>query len=54
MNETKRIYLSLPVKDRQTIQALAHESCRTRAGYLRRLVRAYLRYIEQHPEHKIT
>ena len=53
MNETKKIYLSLPVKDCETIQALAHESCRSRAGYIRRLIHAYLQHIKQHPEQKI-
>jgi len=50
MKEKKTISVSVPWECCRQLDMLARESCRSRAGYLRRLIRAYLCYVEQHPE----
>ena len=44
---------TLPEELCAKVEALAKESCRTRAGYLRKLIKVYLQTVEQHPEQKI-
>ena len=53
MTPKKKICISLSEQDYTRIQALADESFRTRAGYIRHLIRVYLRHIEKHPEQKL-
>ena len=53
-NEKMRsVSFSLPEDDCRRLDELARDSCRSRAGYLRRLIRAYLEYIKQHPEQRM-
>ena len=53
MKYQKKLYLSLSEDDCRQLDALARESCRSRAGYIRRLIQAYLQHIKQHPEQKL-
>ena len=50
MEHKKMLSFFLPEDDCRRLDELARDSCRSRAGYLRRLIRAYLCYVEQHPE----
>ena len=53
MKDKKKVSFSLPEEFYAKIEMLAEESCRTRAGYLRQLVKVYIQYIEENPEQKI-
>ena len=53
MKLQKHVSVILPKELCDRLDVLAEESCRSRAGYLRQLLREYLRYIEQHPEEKL-
>lgn len=49
MKHTKKVCISLTEEQCQRLQTLADESCRTRAGYIRQIIRVYLRAIEADP-----
>ena len=53
MRWRKIVSVSLPEEDCKKLDSLARESYRTRAGYLRKLIKVYLQTVEQHPEQKI-
>ena len=54
MNMKRKVCISLTEEQCQKLQQLADESCRTRAGYIRKVIAAYLRDIEQDPHRKLT
>lgn len=53
MKYTKKLYVSLPEELYEKIRLLAAETCRTKAGYIRQIIRAYFREIEKDPSKKI-
>ena len=54
MSAQKLVSTTIPAELCEQLEVLAEEACRTRAGYLRQLIKAYLQNLEQHPEQKIT
>lgn len=53
MEKKKIISVALPEDLYQKIQELAEESCRTRAAYVRQIIKRYLRETEISPIEKI-
>ena len=49
----KKICIDLPQEMNPKIEALAAESCRLRAKYIRQIIRVYLQEIEEDPSRKI-
>lgn len=54
MNTKKGVCITLSEGQCQKLQALADESFRTRAGYIRKIITAYLWDIEKDPGRKLT
>ena len=54
MKPKRKIYVSLTEEQCQKLQQLADESCRTRAGYIRKIITSYLWNIEKDPGRKLT
>lgn len=54
MNAKKKVCVLLTEEQCQKLQQLADESCRTRAGYIRKIITAYLWDIEKDPGRKLT
>ena len=54
MKNNTVISVTLPKELCQQLQMLAEETCRTRSGYIRQIIKAYLQNIEQHPEQKLS
>ena len=53
MEQKKHISVALPEELYQNVQELAEESGRTRAAYVRQIIKWYLRKIEISPIEKI-
>ncbi len=47
MKEKKTVSIALPLDIYEKINILAQETCRTRAGYIRQILRVSLRHLEE-------
>lgn len=53
MATKKRVVVLLTEQECQRLRQLADESCRTRAGYIRKIISTHLRDVEENPGRKL-
>jgi len=53
MKYNKKISISLTPEQFKQVELLSVESCRSKSGYIRQLIKIYLQYIGQHPSAKL-